>query len=152
MLPLLSAIACGRIQGPLKVFGNDFPTPDGTPLRDYLHVCDLALGHVKALDAILSGHIFKQSDKGHYRAFNLGTGRAFSVLQMIEAMRKATGKELPYDIVGRRQGDVPDLTADPTLANEELGWKAEKDLETMCADLWRWQSSHPQGFEEGEQL
>lgn len=103
LLPLLAAYAVGRNFGGLKVFGNDFPTIDGTCVRDYLHVVDLATGHVSAIDALLEGKIYEQTgEAGHYRAFNLGTGKALSVLQMIEAMRTATGFDYQYEIVGRR--------------------------------------------------
>lgn len=149
LLPLLAGIAVGRITDPLKVFGDDFPTVDGTCVRDYLHVVDLAKGHVSAIDAIVKGDIYEVEGKdkrGNYRAFNLGTGKAQSVKQIIEAMRKASGFDYQYEIAPRRDGDVPDLTADPTAAERELGWKSEKDLTTMCNDLWNWQSQNPQGY------
>ncbi|KAJ9118024.1 hypothetical protein QFC24_006296 [Naganishia onofrii] len=150
LLPLLAAIAVGRYsQDGLKVFGDDYPTHDGTCVRDYLHVMDLAKGHVLSLDALEKAEIFKNCGKtGNYRAFNLGHGKGQSVLDMIEAMRKASGYDYQYSIVGRRMGDVPDLTADPTLAERELGFIATEDLESMCRDLWRWQSSHPNGYDE----
>jgi UDP-glucose 4-epimerase len=127
---------------------------DGTCVRDYLHVMDLAKGHVLALDALAASRdsettgIYSSIDKteGYYRAYNLGKGKGMSVLNMIEAMRKATGFEFQYEIVPRRLGDVPDLTADPKLANEELGFLAEEDLETMCRDLWNFQQAHPRGY------
>ncbi|KAJ9110131.1 hypothetical protein QFC19_001802 [Naganishia cerealis] len=174
LLPLLAAIAVGRYaQDGLKVFGDDYPTHDGTCVRDYLHVMDLAKGHVLSLDALEKAEIFKSCGKtGNYRTFNLGHGKGQSVLDMIEAMRKASGYDYQYSIVGRRQvihcfpssacmlilipfflnrmGDVPDLTADPTVAERELGFVATEDLESMCRDLWRWQSSHPNGYDEPE--
>ncbi|KAI0031034.1 hypothetical protein K488DRAFT_79302 [Vararia minispora EC-137] len=149
LLPLLAQMAGGRIPADLQVFGNDYPTPDGTCVRDYLHVMDLAAGHLLALDALADSHpIWKDRADGEpfYRAYNLGRGRGFSVLQIVEAMRKATGFDYKYTIIGRRRGDVPDLTADPTLAERELGFKAGQDLETMCRDLWNWQTKNPNGY------
>lgn len=118
-------------------------------MRDYLHIMDLARGHVLALDAIAAENIFASCDAkdGKYRAFNLGRGKGQSVLTMIEAMRKATGFDYEYEIVGRRLGDVPDLTADPALAQKELGFLASRDLEEMCRDLWNFQSKNPNGYE-----
>ncbi|EIM83257.1 UDP-glucose 4-epimerase [Stereum hirsutum FP-91666 SS1] len=151
LLPLLAHMAVGRIkEDVLKVFGNDYPTPDGTCVRDYLHVLDLASGHLLALDA-LSDHskVFENTPgEARYKAYNLGRGRGFSVLQILEAMKKATGFQYGHEFVGRRRGDVPDLTADPTLAEKELGFKAPQDLETMCKDLWNWQSKNPEGYGE----
>lgn len=129
----------------LKVFGNDYPTHDGTCVRDYIHVMDLASGHVLALDALDS-----QTDPRAFRAYNLGKGRGQSVLDMVAAMRKASGCEYETVIVGRRKGDVPDLTADPALAEKELGFKAPRELDEMCRDLWNWQSKNPQGYETPE--
>ncbi|KAL7422661.1 UDP-glucose-4-epimerase [Cryptotrichosporon argae] len=150
LLPLLAQMAVGREKSALKVFGNDYPgTPDGTCVRDYLHVMDLADGHVLALDAIAKGSIYAELDPakdGLYRAFNLGKGKGQSVLSMIEAMRKASGYDYKYEIVGRRRGDVPDLTADPTLAQQELGFFASKNLDEMCRDLWNFQSKNPDGY------
>lgn len=140
-------MAVGREKSALKVFGNDYPTPDGTCVRDYLHIMDLAQGHVLSLDAIDKGDIFKNSKEGEYRAFNLGRGAGQSVLTMINAMKKASGFDYQYEIVGRRMGDVPDLTADPRLAEEELGFKAERGLEEMCRDLWNFQTKNPNGYE-----
>ncbi|VDB92424.1 unnamed protein product [Peniophora sp. CBMAI 1063] len=153
LLPLLAQIAGGRIKDPeVKVFGNDYPTPDGTCVRDYLHVMDLAKGHLIALDALApESKVFDNCpDEARYKAYNLGSGRGFSVLQMIEAMRKVSGFDFKYSIIGRRRGDVPDLTADPTLAEKELGFKTEYDLETMCRDLWNWQAKNPQGYDTQE--
>lgn len=151
LLPLLAQMAVGRVKDPvLKVFGNDYPTPDGTCVRDYLHVLDLASGHGLALDSLEEGSpVFSGKTEAFFKAYNLGKGRGMSVLQIVEAMRKATGFDYRYEIIGRRRGDVPDLTADPALAEKELGFKAPQDLETMCRDLWNWQSKNPLGY--GEQ-
>ncbi|KAF7303114.1 UDP-glucose 4-epimerase [Mycena kentingensis (nom. inval.)] len=148
LLPLLAHMAVGRVDAAtLKVFGNDYPTPDGTCVRDYLHVLDLASGHLLALEALSSeSKIFAETTGGRYKAYNLGQGRGFSVLQIIEAMRKATGFDYKYEIIGRRAGDVPDLTADPALAEKELGFKANQDLAIMCRDLWNFQSANPDGY------
>ncbi|PWN30471.1 UDP-glucose 4-epimerase [Jaminaea rosea] len=148
LLPLLSQMAVGKYRDPgLRVNGNDYPTPDGTCVRDYIHVMDLAGGHVNALDAIDSDARFQNlPSRGKYRAFNLGRGQGMSVLNMIEAMRKVTGWAYPYEIIGRRPGDVPDLTADPTLAEKELGFKAKHGLDEMARDLWNWQSKNPKGY------
>jgi UDP-glucose 4-epimerase len=155
LLPLLAQMAVGREKSDLKVFGNDYPgSPDGTCVRDYLHIMDLAQGHVLALDAIAvpadQPNIFEKCDPradGYFRAFNLGRGKGQSVLTMIEAMRKATGFDYKYEIVGRRMGDVPDLTADPALAEKELGFLAKRDLPEMCRDLWNFQTKNPNGYE-----
>ncbi|KAI0352233.1 UDP-glucose 4-epimerase [Trametes cingulata] len=149
LFPLLAAIAVGRQPNDLKVFGNDYPTPDGTCVRDYLHVLDLAKGHLLALDALApESKVFDNCPtEARYKAYNLGKGKGMSVLQIIEAMRKATGFDFKYEIVGRRRGDVPDLTADPALAEKELGFKAKEDLETMCRDLWNWQTKNPKGYD-----
>ncbi|KAF8640593.1 hypothetical protein AX17_000255 [Amanita inopinata Kibby_2008] len=153
LLPLLAHMAIGRVkETTLKVFGNDYPTLDGTCVRDYLHVLDLASGHLLALDALAeNSKVFDATSNVHFKAYNLGRGRGMSVLQIIEAMRKATGFDYEYEIIGRRRGDVPDLTADPTLAEKELGFKASQDLETMCRDLWNWQTKNPKGYEPQEQ-
>jgi len=150
LLPLLAQMAGGRVSDPeLKVFGNDYPTRDGTCVRDYLHVMDLARGHVLALDALApDSTVFANcTGEARYKAYNLGRGAGFSVLQIVEAMRKATGFDYKYSIIGRRRGDVPDLTADPALAESELGFKAGQDLETMCRDLWNWQTKNPRGYD-----
>lgn len=149
LLPLLAHMAIGRVDdATLKVFGNDYPTPDGTCVRDYLHVLDLASGHLLALDALApESAIFDNCpDDARYKAYNLGKGKGMSVLQIVEAMRKATGFDFKYEVIGRRRGDVPDLTADPALAERELGFKAPQPLEVMCRDLWNWQSMNPQGY------
>nr|XP_031858998.1 UDP-glucose 4-epimerase GalE [Kwoniella shandongensis]KAA5526070.1 UDP-glucose 4-epimerase GalE [Kwoniella shandongensis] len=153
LLPILAQIASGRLSSDLKVFGSDYPTRDGTCLRDYLHIMDLADGHLLALDAldasVKSGGIFKSVDtqkQGYFRAFNLGRGQGITVLEMINQMKKATGFDFQYEIVGRRSGDVPDLTADPRSAQEELGFVARRGLEEMCEDLWRFQSGNKNGY------
>ncbi|KAK4688277.1 UDP-glucose 4-epimerase, partial [Tremellales sp. Uapishka_1] len=153
LLPLLAQMAVGREKSELKVFGDDFPTPDGTCVRDYLHIMDLARGHVLALEAMTipssQPNIFSncsQKVDGNCRAFNLGKGRGQSVLSMIQAMKKASGYDYQYEVVGRRRGDVPDLTADPTLAEKELGFVANANLDTMCEDLWRFQTMNPNGY------
>ncbi|KAH9949329.1 UDP-glucose 4-epimerase [Amylocystis lapponica] len=150
LFPLLAHIAIGRVKATeFQVFGDDYPTPDGTCVRDYLHVVDLARGHLLALEALgPNSTVFHNNPtEARYKAYNLGKGHGMSVLQIIEAMRKATGFDFKYQIVGRRRGDVPDLTADPSLAEKELGFKAPQDLETMCRDLWNWQTKNPQGYE-----
>jgi UDP-glucose 4-epimerase len=136
-MPYVAQVAVGR-RARLSVFGNDYDTPDGTGVRDYIHVVDLAQGHVKALDRLLStpGSLL----------VNLGTGRGYSVLELIAAYERASGRPVPYDIVARRPGDVDSCYADPARAAAELGWKATRDLAAMCEDSWRWQSSNPDGF------
>jgi len=137
LLPYVTQVAIGRREF-LSVYGNDYKTVDGTGVRDYIHVVDLAKGHIAAVK--------KLDTKPGCIAVNLGTGNGYSVLQMVAAMKKASGKEIPYKIVPRRAGDVATCYADPTFAFKELGWKAEKGLDEMCADAWRWQSNNPQGF------
>jgi UDP-glucose 4-epimerase len=138
LLPYVSQVAVGRLPY-LRVFGNDYPTPDGTGVRDYIHVIDLALGHLKALE--------KLADKPGVLACNLGTGRGYSVFEVVAAFERASGREIPYRIVARRPGDIATSYADPDRARRELGWQAERDLDAMCADTWRWQSSNPNGYE-----
>lgn len=137
LMPYIAQVAVGRREH-LNVFGSDYPTPDGTGVRDYIHVMDLAEGHVKALEWL-------DRDLG-IKAFNLGTGKGYSVLDMLHAFEKACGHKLPYVLTDRRPGDVACCYADPTLAAEELGWRAELSLEAMCADAWRWQSNNPKGY------
>ncbi|KAL1469438.1 hypothetical protein MTO96_025047 [Rhipicephalus appendiculatus] len=139
LMPYVSQVAIGR-RSELSVFGNDFNTRDGTGVRDYVHVVDLAKGHVVTLDKVMAGKI--QGCK----PFNLGTGRGSSVLEVIAAFEQASGVKIPYKIVDRRQGDVDELYAIPNLAEEELGWKAEKSLYDMCKDMWNWQKKNPNGF------
>ncbi|EKM61833.1 uncharacterized protein PHACADRAFT_248699 [Phanerochaete carnosa HHB-10118-sp] len=153
LLPLLAHMAIGRVKdSKLRVFGNDYPTPDGTCVRDYLHVLDLAKGHLLALDALApESKVFDNCPAdARFKAYNLGRGKGVSVLQIVEAMKKATGYDFEWEIVGRRRGDVPDLTADPALAQKELGFTAPQDLETMCRDLWNWQTKNPWGYGEPE--
>lgn len=138
LTPYITQVAVGKLKE-VGVFGNDYDTPDGTGVRDYIHVVDLAIGHVKALDKMA------QSDSD-VRIYNLGTGKGFSVLQMIEAFSKACGKEIPYVIKPRRPGDIAECYADAALAKEELGWEAERGIDEMCEDSWRWQSNNPNGY------
>lgn len=138
LMPYIMQVAVGR-RDRLAVYGNDYDTPDGTGVRDYIHVVDLARGHLAALDHLA------ESQPGS-RVWNLGSGRGHSVLEMVAAVEAATGKPLPYEVVDRREGDVAVVVADPTRANEELGWSAELGLKRMCADSWRWQSTNPEGF------
>lgn len=140
LVPFIAQVAIGRLPR-LQVFGGDWPTRDGTGVRDYIHVVDLAKGHVAALD-------YLERERG-LGVFNLGTGRGYSVLEMITAFAEASGRDIPYDIVGRRPGDIAECYADPARAARELGWRAERSLAEMCADSWRWQSKNPQGYVEG---
>jgi UDP-glucose 4-epimerase len=138
LMPFVSQVAVGRRER-LSVFGNDYPTPDGTGVRDYIHVVDLALGHVAALAQLF------RSGRGF--TLNLGTGRGYSVLEMVRAFEAASGRPVPFQVVGRRPGDIAVCYADPSNARNLLGWQAERGLETMCADHWRWQSMNPEGFQ-----
>ncbi len=135
ILPFISQVAVGKLDK-LRVFGSDYDTVDGTGVRDYIHVVDLAKGHVAALNHLKAGK----------RIYNLGTGRGTSVLELLHAFEKACGKTLPYEVVERRPGDIAEAYADPAKANDELGWRAEKTIEEACADAWRWQSQNPNGF------
>ena len=137
LMPYVAQVAIGR-RARLSVYGNDYPTPDGTGVRDYIHVEDLAEGHVAALRRLL--------DAPGSVTVNLGTGRGYSVLELVAAYARASGRAVPYDIVPRRPGDVAACYADPALARTALGWQARHDLERMCADSWRWQSQNPNGF------
>jgi UDP-glucose 4-epimerase len=137
LMPYVAQVAVGR-RPHLNVFGGDYPTPDGTGVRDYIHVVDLARGHVAALNRL--------QQLGGVQTWNLGTGRGVSVLDMVRAFEAASGKPVPYRIVARRAGDVAQCWADPTRAEQELGWRAEYDLARMCADAWRWQSGNPEGY------
>ena len=130
LMPYIVRVASGQLKG-LSVFGNDYPTPDGTGVRDYIHVVDLAKGHVKALEKL------DKEQKGLY-IYNLGTGKGYSVLDMVKAFEQATGKKVPYKIAPRREGDIAMCYADPKKAKEELGWTAEKTLEDMCKDSWNY--------------
>ena len=137
LVPYISQVAVGKLQQ-VQVFGNDYPTPDGTGVRDYIHVVDLALGHVKALD--------KLSESPGVVVYNLGTGKGYSVLEMVSTFAEVNDREIPYEIVGRRPGDIAACYADPTKALEELDWKARFGLREMCEDTWRWQKQNPQGY------
>jgi UDP-glucose 4-epimerase len=138
LMPYVAQVAVGR-RPRLAVFGADYATPDGTGVRDYIHVVDLAQGHVAALHRLLAA-------PGSFTV-NLGTGRGYSVLELIRAYEKASGRAVPYDVVARRPGDVAACYADPARARELLGWTARRDLDAMCADSWRWQSTNPNGFD-----
>ena len=139
LMPYITQVAIGRREK-LSVYGNDYPTPDGTGVRDYIHVVDLAKGHVAAVKYVVSGL--------GCEVFNLGTGIGYSVLDMVHAFEKANGVKVPYQIVGRRPGDLPTCYADPAKSERVLGWKAEKNLEDMCRDSWNWQSKNPMGYGE----
>ena len=132
LLPFIAQVAEGRRER-LSVFGDDYPTPDGTGMRDYIHVVDLAVGHVKALERLATAP--------GVLTYNLGTGKASSVLEMVRAFERASGRPIPYAIMPRRAGDIPICYAATDLAERELGWKAERDVNQMCVDTWRWQSS-----------
>lgn len=138
LMPCISQAAVGRLPR-LNVFGNDYPTPDGTGIRDYIHVMDLAEGHLKALE-----HIGRT---GAIAAYNLGMGQGHSVLELIAAFENASGRKVPYVFTRRRPGDVAVLYADPAKANAELAWKAARGIETICTDTWRWQKGNPEGYE-----
>ncbi|MDR7812297.1 UDP-glucose 4-epimerase GalE [Lacrimispora sp.] len=138
LTPYITQVAVGKLKE-VGVFGNDYDTPDGTGVRDYIHVVDLALGHVKALEKMASSEPL-------VRIYNLGTGQGFSVLQMIEAFSKACGKNIPYSIKPRRLGDIAECYADAALAKKELGWEAKRGIDEMCEDSWRWQSGNPNGY------
>src|SRR4030095_418655 len=137
LFPYISQVAVGRRQT-LRVWGKDYPTPDGTGARDYIHVMDLAAGHVAAVEFL--------ERKNRSITANLGTGRGYSVLDAAKAFERASGKPIPLEFSGRRPGDVASCFADPTLASTELGWAARYDLDAMCRDVWRWQSANPQGY------
>ena len=139
LLPYVAQVAIGR-RPQLNVFGNDYPTPDGTGVRDYIHVVDLAIGHLKAIEKLE-----KTPDLG-LKIYNLGTGNGYSVLQVVKAFEKASGRPVPYKICPRRPGDVAECWADPSLAAKELGWKAERGIAEMCEDAWRWQEMNPMGY------
>jgi UDP-glucose 4-epimerase len=138
LMPFITQVAVG-MRKKLTVYGNDYSTLDGTGLRDYIHVCDLARGHISALEAL--------KDSSQILTLNLGTGLPISVLQMIAAFEAASGVPIPYEVVGRRNGDLPEYYADPSLAWKLLGWKAELGLEDICSDSWRWQKNNPLGYE-----
>ena len=146
LMPFVSQVAMGR-QEILNVWGNDYPTFDGTGVRDYIHVVDLALGHIKTLAALESSDIFQGVGKGGCLTVNLGTGTGYSVLDIVSAFEQASGRKVPYRIASRRPGDIAACYADPRLANKLLGWQAERGLEEMCVDAWRWQDGNPKGYE-----
>ncbi len=137
LLPFVAQVAVGR-RPHVNVWGNDYSTPDGTGVRDYIHVVDLALGHLAALERL--------REHAECRAINLGTGVGYSVLDMLRAFENACGRAVPYRIAERRAGDIAACYADPAQARELLGWQAQRDLQAMCSDAWRWQSSNPQGY------
>jgi UDP-glucose 4-epimerase len=137
LMPYITQVAVG--QRPfLNVYGDDYATPDGTGVRDYIHVLDLAEGHVAALDALLQ--------RGQSLTVNLGTGQGHSVLEVVRAFEQASGRAVPYQIMPRRAGDVAQCYADPALAQQQLGWQARRSLADMCTDAWRWQSQNPGGY------
>ncbi len=139
LVPYITQVAVGKLPE-LKVFGDDYPTRDGTGVRDYIHVVDLAKAHVKAVEkqlAVTPGKVF---------TYNLGTGTGYSVLEMVRAFERVLGKTIPYRIVGRRPGDIAEVYADPSLAAKELGWRAEHGIEAMVQDAWRFQSQNPNGY------
>lgn len=138
LLPLVSQVAVGRRQR-LQVFGSDWPTPDGTGVRDYIHVMDLAEGHLAALDVLLR-------EPPQLLTVNLGSGQGYSVLEVVAAFEKASGRPIPYEIVPRRHGDAAISVADASYAKQRLGWRASRSLECICRDAWRWQSLNPFGF------
>jgi UDP-glucose 4-epimerase len=138
LMPYIAQVAVGRLPE-LRVFGDDYPTRDGTGVRDYIHVVDLALGHLSALDRLASNP--------GLLTYNLGTGQGYSVLEVVAAFERASGKQIPYKIVGRRPGDVASCYADASKAKGELGWSAQRGIDQMCADAWRWQSNNPNGYE-----
>jgi UDP-glucose 4-epimerase len=137
LVPYITQVAVGKL-GRLSVFGNDYPTKDGTGVRDYIHVVDLAQGHVKALD--------KLAQRPGVAVYNLGTGRGYSVLEMVQAFAEVSKRDIAYQVVERRSGDIATCYADPGKAFRELGWKARRGLREMCEDSWRWQKNNPQGY------
>jgi UDP-glucose 4-epimerase len=139
LLPFITQVAVGKLER-LRIFGNDYPTEDGTGIRDYIHVVDLAIGHLRALEKVLGSN--------GVEAYNLGTGKGYSVLEVVAAFEAASGRNVPYEIVERRPGDIGVCFADPSKAREQLGWAAEKGIEEMCKDSWRWQFSNPNGYDE----
>lgn len=137
LMPYITQVAVGRLEK-LGVFGNDYPTHDGTGVRDYIHVVDLAEGHVKAIQKI--------SENPGLKIYNLGTGKGYSVLDLVKNFEKASGVQIPYEIKPRRAGDIAECYADPSKAAKELGWTAKNDILDMCEDSWRWQSNNPNGY------
>jgi UDP-glucose 4-epimerase len=137
LMPYVAQVAVGKLER-LRIFGSDYATPDGTGVRDYIHVVDLARGHIKAINALQS------LDRSF--VVNLGTGHGYSVLDVVKAFEAASGKPVPYELVARRPGDIAECYADPAAASALIGWQAEHGIERMCADHWRWQSQNPKGF------
>ncbi|MBK5221499.1 MAG: UDP-glucose 4-epimerase GalE [Acidimicrobiia bacterium] len=137
LVPFISQVAIGRRER-LQVFGDDYDTPDGTGVRDYIHVVDLAAAHLAALHRL--------DELGGHHVWNLGSGKGHSVLEVVRAFEAASGRPIPYDVVARRPGDIATCYADPSLANEELGWAADHSLDAMCTDTWRWQQANPEGY------
>lgn len=139
LMPYITQTAYG-IRPMLKVFGDDYSTPDGTPIRDYIHIMDLAKAHVIAVERMLNNKM-----KNHFEVFNIGTGTGYSVLDVIHSFEKVSGKKLNYEIVGRRAGDIEKMWADPAFSNKELGWKAELDLDRMTSSAWKWEQAYRKG-------
>ena len=138
LVPYISQVAVGKLDK-LRVFGDDWDTPDGTGARDYIHVVDLAEAHLAALE--------HPSKPNEYKAYNIGTGNSNTVLEMVKAFEEASGKEVPYEVIERRPGDIANCYADPSLANKELGWKATRTIADACRDGWKWQSQNPDGYQ-----
>lgn len=143
LMPYITQVAAGGLKE-LQIYGNDYPTLDGTGVRDYIHVVDLAHGHLKALEKVMS--------TTGVEAYNLGTGQGYSVVEMVAAFERVTGRRIPYKMTDRRPGDIGVSYSDPTKAERELGWIAEKGIDEMCLDAWRWQSNNPHGFQEEDNL
>lgn len=137
LMPYISQVAVGKL-GKLSIFGNDYPTPDGTGIRDYIHVIDLAIGHLRALEKVMN--------TTGVEAYNLGTGMGYSVLGIVNTFEKISGRKIPYKIVNRRPGDIAICYSDPSKAKRELGWVAKRSIEEMCADTWHWQANNPNGY------
>lgn len=138
LMPYISQVAIGKLEK-LSIFGDDYPTKDGTGVRDYIHVVDLSIGHLKALEIL--------EENPGVATYNLGTGEGYSVLEVVKAFEEATGQDVPYQITDRRPGDIAACYADPEKARKELGWKAQRNLVDMCRDIWKWQSQNPDGYE-----
>uniref|UniRef100_A0A1B0D4R0 UDP-glucose 4-epimerase n=1 Tax=Phlebotomus papatasi TaxID=29031 RepID=A0A1B0D4R0_PHLPP len=141
LMPYISQVASGKKEC-LTIFGDDYDTPDGTGIRDYIHVMDLSAGHVKALEKLEKQHL-------RLKMYNLGTGKGVSVLELLKTFERVNNVKVPYVVQARREGDISSMYADPTLAESELGWKAEYSLEEMCTDFWRWQTMNPNGYKTG---
>ena len=138
LMPYITQVAAGKLKE-LKIFGSDYPTPDGTGIRDYIHVVDLAAGHIKALQKVMS--------TAGVHTYNLGTGNGYSVLEVVKAFEQASGRTITCQAAERRPGDIAKCYADPAKARQELCWVAERGILEMCADAWRWQSNNPNGYE-----